>query len=63
MTMQEITNQAAALHFSPKQMELLYAAFNEGMQEGIRDAAITCADNGEMSAAEMLAENNGFVIA
>jgi hypothetical protein len=63
MTMQDISNQAAAAGFNAEQMEILFAAFHAGMEEGIRDAAITCADNDELSAAELLAENNGFEIA
>jgi hypothetical protein len=63
MTMQQITNEAATLGITPELMELLYEAFRAGVTEGVQDAAVTLADNGEESAAELLATNWNFEIA
>jgi hypothetical protein len=63
MTMQQITNRAAALGFTPDQMNLLMAAMEAGMNAGRQDAAVTLADNDELPAAEFLAANYGFDIA
>lgn len=61
--MQQITNRAAEMGFTPEQLDLLMTAMEAGMNAGRQDAATTLADNDELRAAEFLGANYGFEIA